>query len=121
VLAINPNDVDAINNKANALGKLWRNLEAIQYYQRAIKLIKSNQTSRLGFTLGAKPIYIFVSENDASNTQLIQAMYSGDNGQSQKLIISINMSVAEKYASINEFPLAISTYSEILHYDECSP
>lgn len=46
-LALNPNDVDTINNKANALGKLGKSFEAIQLYQRAIKLIQSNQTSRL--------------------------------------------------------------------------
>jgi tetratricopeptide (TPR) repeat protein len=65
-LALKPNDVDTINNKANALGKLGQNLEAIQLYQRAIKLLQSNQASRVVFT-PAKSLYVFISENDGSN------------------------------------------------------
>jgi tetratricopeptide (TPR) repeat protein len=105
-LALNPNYVEALNNKANVLGNLGK--RSIQYYQRAIKLIQSNQTSRLSFTPGAKSIYLFISE-DASNTQLIRAVDLGDNEQSQK-IITIKMNLAEQYTSINDFHLAITTY-----------
>src|SRR5215469_8807908 len=38
ILAIDPHNV-------NALGKLGKSLESIQLYQRAIKLLQSNQTS----------------------------------------------------------------------------
>ena len=110
-LTLNPNDVDAINNKANALGKLGKSLEAIQYYQRAIKLIQSNQTSRLAFT-PTKSLYVFVSENDGSN---IQTVDSGDNGQNQTKIIIMNMSIAERYKSINDYQAAIVIYTDILH------
>jgi tetratricopeptide (TPR) repeat protein len=112
-LALNPNDVDTINNKANALGKLGKSLEAIQLCQRAIKLIQSNQTSRLAFT-PSKSLYMFISEIDTSN---IESVVSGDDGQNQKIII-IQMTLAEQYASINDYHEAIATYTGILHVNQ---
>ena len=122
VLTINPNDVDATNNKANALGKLGKNLEAIQYYQRAIKLIQSNQTARLAFT-SAKSIYMSISD-DASNIQLFQIANSGDNGQNQT-IITIQMNLAEAYTTTKppNYHLAVATYSGIINdnpYNGCA-
>jgi len=43
-------------------------------------------------------------------------MNSGNNGQNQ-LLISINMTIAEKYTSIGQLHLAIATYTEVLRYD----
>lgn len=91
------NDVDTINNKAIALGKLGKSLKAIQLYQRAIKLIQLNQTSRLAFT-PVKSLYVLISENDGSN---IQNADSGDNGQNQK-IITIQMNLATAYANATQ-------------------
>jgi tetratricopeptide (TPR) repeat protein len=118
ILRINPNDVSALNNKANALAKLGKKLEAIQYYQRAIKLIQPTQSSNATFTYyhitpEVEPIYTFVSENQPSTIRFIQATSSGQN---QKIVI-IKMNLAEQYVSIKDFKLAIITYSEILHDD----
>jgi tetratricopeptide (TPR) repeat protein len=110
-----------LQKQANALGKLGRNLEAIQYYQRAIKLIQSNQSSNVSAiyyhtTPKARSLYIFVSEDQGSSIQFIQAASSEDNGQNQKITL-IKLNLADQYKSIKEFKLAIVTYTEILHYD----
>jgi tetratricopeptide (TPR) repeat protein len=117
VLSLNPNDAYTINNKANALGKLGKSLEAIGLYQRAIKLIQSNQTSRVAFT-PAKSTYMFVSENDVSNIQLLQIADSGNNGQNQT-IITLQMNLAQAYTTTKppNYHLAIATYSGIINDD----
>ena len=119
-MALKPNDVDTINNKANALGKLGKSLEAIQLFQRAIKLLQSNQPSRIAFT-PAKSLYVFISENDGFN---IQSVDSQENGQNQKIVI-IQMNLAGAYADATppHYDLAIITYTEILHdnpYNGCA-
>jgi tetratricopeptide (TPR) repeat protein len=119
-LTLIPNDVDTINNKANALGKLGKSLEAIQLYKRAIKLLQSNQTSRVAFK-PTKSFYVFISENVGSN---IQNVDPGDNGQNRK-IITIQMNLAGAYADATppQYDLAIVAYTQILHdnpYNGCA-
>jgi tetratricopeptide (TPR) repeat protein len=76
-LAVDPNNVAALNNKGNALGKLGKHVEATKYY-KAIKILKSNQSSQsVGYFHTASaiaavlPTYRYAVANQNINMQYI--------------------------------------------------
>jgi tetratricopeptide (TPR) repeat protein len=120
VLAITPNDTDALNNKGNALGKLGKYVEAAKYYQKAIKILQSNQStagySHTGSAVVAVPIYIYAVVNQDLNEQYMRISDSQNTSQDQKLII-IQINYAKNLVNIGQYQLAITTYAEILQKD----
>ncbi|MGB6526857.1 MAG: tetratricopeptide repeat protein [Candidatus Nitrosopolaris sp.] len=105
-------DVDALNNKGNALEKLGKYVGATNYYEKAIKVLKSNQSnhptsySRLASTV--IPIYRYIAATRTSDPQ--------NTIQDQNLIV-IQLNYAKSLANIGDYHLAIMQYNAILQSD----
>ena len=112
VLAIDPNDTDTLNNKGNALGKLGKFVEATKYYQKAIKILQSNQSnqsaagySHMGTAEEQDPIYIYAVANQDLNEEYIRISDSQNTSQDQKLII-IQINYAKNLVNIGQYHLS---------------
>ena len=85
-----PNDVDALNNKGNALVKLGKYSEATLSYEKAIRILKSN-SSALGYyhTVSAlEPHYSLGNEDPIQNIQVLGPQQT--NPLSKVIAIQIN-------------------------------
>jgi tetratricopeptide (TPR) repeat protein len=123
VLVISADDVDTLNNKGNALGKLGKYSEATKYYEKAIKVLKSNQSNQSStgdshlYSTVTVPIYNYIIvANQNLNMQYIPISDFQNTPQDQKLII-IQVNYAKTLVSIGQYQLAITTYDEILQKD----
>lgn len=114
-----PHDVDVLNNKGNALGKLGKYAEAIKYYEQAIKILKSNQ-SATGYShldsMVTMPIYNYIITNQNLNMHYIPISDLQNTPQDQTLIIA-EVNLAKTAVKDGKYELAVSTYTEVLQSD----
>lgn len=119
VVSTSPNDVYALNNKGNALGKLGKYIDATSYYEKAIKILKSNQSSQstsyshLASTV--IPIYKYIA---ATQVYMLRIPISDSQNitQDQSLIL-VQINYAKDLEKIGEYRLAIIQFKGILQSD----
>ena len=91
--------------------------EATKYYEKAIKILQSNQSAGYSPIASAAVLtYKYTLAIQDLNMQYIRISDSQNTAQDQKLII-IQIGYAKNLVNIGQYTLAISTYTEILHVD----